>query len=334
MVTRDDVATDPTVLFRRSLFSERSRKRGRARCVTGLALSVGRPEASGYGVTCLHHLVEAQTRRTPDAVALIDGDRHVTYRELDELANALAHDLVSAGVGLETRVGVHLPRRTEMPVAVLAVLKAGGSYVPLDPSYPQRRLRAILEESGTTVVITDERIEPFMPTSGLTFVTPRDCRRENPPALARPPRPETVSYVLFTSGSTGVPKGVAIEHRAAVAFVRWTSRAYTSEELAGVLCATSLSFDLSVFEMFGPLASGGCAILADSPIQITALPARARVTLVNTVPSLLVVMLRDPGLPSIRTINVAGEVLPPALVGEARNLAGTTRFCNLYAPTE
>ncbi|HXT68215.1 MAG TPA: amino acid adenylation domain-containing protein [Vicinamibacterales bacterium] len=285
-------------------------------------------------MTCLHHLVEAQTRRTPDAVALIDGDRHVTYRELDELANALAHDLVSAGVGLETRVGVHLPRRTEMPVAVLAVLKAGGSYVPLDPSYPQRRLRAILEESGTTVVITDERIEPFMPTSGLTFVTPRDCRRENPPALARPPRPETVSYVLFTSGSTGVPKGVAIEHRAAVAFVRWTSRAYTSEELAGVLCATSLSFDLSVFEMFGPLASGGCAILADSPIQITALPARARVTLVNTVPSLLVVMLRDPGLPSIRTINVAGEVLPPALVGEARNLAGTTRFCNLYGPTE
>jgi len=142
------------------------------------------------------------------------------------------------------------------------------------------------------------------------------------------------AYILFTSGSTGRPKGVAIEHRSVVWFIAWSRRAFTNAERTGVLCASSICFDLSVFELFVPLASDGCVILAADALQIPTLPAAHRATLINTVPSALAELLRAGALPPVQGVNVAGEPLPSSLVERIYAQAGVQRVHDLYGPTE
>src|SRR5262249_13719401 len=144
-----------------------------------------------------------------------------------------------------------------------------------------------------------------------------------------------VAYVLYTSGSTGRPKGVMITHHSPVAFVHWAATVFSAEELAGVLAATSLCFDLSVFELFVPLSVGGTVIVAQDALQLPTLPAVPAVTLLNTVPSVLAAVLRGGSLPaSVRTVNLAGEPLPQALVEHLYEQASVHRVLNLYGPTE
>ncbi|HVR96549.1 MAG TPA: non-ribosomal peptide synthase/polyketide synthase, partial [Thermoanaerobaculia bacterium] len=278
----------------------------------------------------IHGLFEAQAERTPDAPAVVRGYRSLTYAELECAANRLAHRLIALGVGPESRVGVCLERTPEMVAALLGILKAGGAYVPLDPAYPAERLAWMLEDSGATAVVTQPGLLPDVrvPRVGLDEAGPT----ERP---ARRAAAGNLAYLIYTSGSTGRPKGVAIEHRSAVAFLEWARGVFPAEELAGVLAATSISFDLSVFELFAPLAWGGTAILVTNALELASLPAGAEIRLVNTVPSALSELLRLDALPaSVRTVNLAGEALPGSLADRIHARGTVRRVLNLYGPSE
>ncbi len=278
------------------------------------------PAATAPGL--LHERFEEQAARTPDAEALVVGTACLSYAELNRRANRLARHLRAQGVGPEVRVGVRLQRSAELVVSLLAVLKAGGAYVPLDPSYPAERLALMTEDSGAEVVIS-------APWSAEDLAAYEDSDLN---ALAVP---ENLAYLIYTSGSTGRPKAVAIEHRSASVLVGWARGVFSAEELAGVLAATSVGFDLSVFELFVPLSWGGRVILAGNALELPWLPAAAEVRLVNTVPSAMAELARGGGLPaSVRTVNLAGEPVPPALVDAVYGIPGVERLYNLYGPSE
>ncbi|HYH47456.1 MAG TPA: amino acid adenylation domain-containing protein, partial [Thermoanaerobaculia bacterium] len=284
---------------------------------------------------CLHELFEAQARRTPEAVALVDGTREVRYRELDEEAERLAARLRSCGAGPEVVVGVRLDRSAGLVAALLAILKAGAAYLPLDPRQPRPRLAAMLESARAGLVLSTGSLAAELPWSGPLVLVEGDSGGAGSGRLVRRALPENLAYVLFTSGSTGTPKGVAVSHRSAVELVRWAGGVFSREELSGVLAATSLSFDLSVFELFGPLSSGGTAVLAEDVLELPALPARGRVTLVNTVPSAMAELVHAGSLgASIRTVNLAGEPLPRALAERLYATGTVERVWNLYGPSE
>ncbi|HSF43788.1 MAG TPA: amino acid adenylation domain-containing protein, partial [Thermoanaerobaculia bacterium] len=285
---------------------------------------------------CLHELFAAQAARTPEAVALVDGTRRWTYRELDLRADLLAQILIRKGVGPEVAVAVCLERTGDLPAALLAVLKAGGAYVPLDPAHPRERLAFLLEDSRAAVLLTRkglaEGLAGMVPTFDLDDGWPAGPDRKTPSSRVGP---EHLAYILYTSGSTGRPKGVAVEHRSAAALIGWARRTFSAEELAGVLAATSAGFDLSVFEMFAPLSTGGAAILARNALELPELPAAAEVTLVNTVPSAIAALARQGGIsPSVRTINLAGEPLKASLAREVYASSRAAQIWNLYGPTE
>jgi amino acid adenylation domain-containing protein/non-ribosomal peptide synthase protein (TIGR01720 family) len=258
-----------------------------------------------------------QAARTPDAPALIGKDQEVTYRELAERAGQIAAWLARRGIGHEDCVGVLLPRTPDLVAAILGILRCGAAYLPLDPAYPRERIAWMVEDAGAAAVI-----------DGSDF-----------PLLAAPVPPPTSTgpgrlfAVIYTSGSTGRPKGVGIEERSVAALLAWAQSAYSEDEIAGVLAATSVCFDLSLFELFVPLTRGGAVVLADNALELPRLPARMRVTLLNTVPSAAAELVRAGALPaSVRTVNLAGEPLPEPL---ARTLAASgRRVLNLYGPTE
>ncbi|HEY0601559.1 MAG TPA: amino acid adenylation domain-containing protein, partial [Herpetosiphonaceae bacterium] len=292
---------------------------------------------------CIHALFEAQAARTPDAVALVDGERSLSYQELNQRANQLAHRLQDLGVGnrpgAETRVGVCLHRRADLIVALLAVLKAGAAYVPLDPAYPADRLAFMLADSEVAILLTQQSLSERLPAhSAHTIYLDTDWH-----TIARFPASNPISavtsehlaYVIYTSGSTGTPKGVAIPHRSTVAMLDWARHVFSAEQLAGVLAATSVCFDLSVFEIFLPLSVGGSVILAENVLQLPSLPAAASVTLINTVPSAMVELVRIGGVPhTVSTVNLAGEPLPWALVQSIYRQTAARHVFNLYGPSE
>ncbi|HEY2739732.1 MAG TPA: AMP-binding protein, partial [Thermoanaerobaculia bacterium] len=259
--------------------------------------------------TLLHELFERQAERTSDALALIAGEERWTYRKLDERAEEIAADLRGRGIGMGDRVVVSLPRTPEMIAMLLGVLKAGAAYVPVDPAAPAARREAMVAAAGAGSLQSLQSFGSFPPTS--------------------------LAYLLHTSGSTGIPKGVAVPHAAAVALVRWAGTVFSRADLAGVLAATSISFDLSVFEIFVPLAQGGTVILAENVLELPRLPAADAVTLINTVPSALAELLRTEGLPgSVRVVNLAGEALSRELADRVLALPQVERLYNLYGPSE
>nr|WCB70648.1 NRPS modules 1-3 [Corallococcus coralloides] len=297
------------------------------------------PDARRGTARTLVEVFERQVERTPDAVALIAGHASLTYAALDARANHLARLLRARGTGPEAVVALCASRSEALLVAVLGVLKAGAAYVPLDPRYPPERLALMLEDSGAGLVLASEEGRAALPPTSAQVLSLEAALAEPGASEARAPgvplSGENLAYLIYTSGSTGRPKGTAIEHRSAVRFLEWATAAFTVEELRGVLFSTSLSFDLSIFEMFAPWAAGGTVILAQDALELPALPARERVTLVNTVPSALAALLRMDGLPSgVRCVNLAGEALPRTLADEVLARPGVRRLANLYGPSE
>src|SRR5256886_1115713 len=256
---------------------------------------------------CLHQLIEEQTHRTPDQVAVVFERQTLTYGELNRRANQLAQHLRRTGVGPDVLVALFVERSLEMLVGIVGILKAGGAYVPIDPDYPTKRLEYILEDSKASIVLTQESLVGQLPRfAGQTICLDGDwaeigCGSEENPVTEA--RPEHLAYVLFTSGSTGRPKGVALEHRAAATFVQWAKQVFTSQELAAVLFSTSFCFDLSVFEIFVTLSAGGRIILARNALHLPTLPEKDEVTLINTVPSAMAELLRMGCVPaSVKTM--------------------------------
>ena len=241
---------------------------------------------------CIHEQFEEQVKRTPETVAVVDGEQRLTYHQLNTRANRLAHYLRKLGVGPEVTVGICLENSAEMVVGLLGVLKAGGAYVPLDPSYPTERLAHLLKDSEVSVVLTREKWrrelasvlsvplgkngEPSKfhnPQSAssnpvavcldrdLEFI-PRESE-ENPVSHVRV---ENLAYVLYTSGSTGQPKGVAIEHRNLANYLDWVNESLLGEFVRVIPMVSRLSFDASLKQVFAPLLRGDEVWIIDSDI--------------------------------------------------------------------
>jgi amino acid adenylation domain-containing protein len=286
---------------------------------------------------CLHELVAAQAARTPESAAVLWGGERLTYGDLLARSHRLAHRLRCLGVGPEVRVGVALERTPDLLVALLGVLAAGGAYVPLDPSYPQERLAFLLTDSLAPVLITESGVLDRLPSfDGTLLLLDRESfAEESETAPESGSTPGNLAYLIYTSGSTGRPKGVAIEHRSAAALLDWSAGVFPPEDLAGVLASTSVTFDLSVFELFLPLSRGGTVVLAENALALPELSAAGEVCLVNTVPSAAAALARSGGLPpGVRTINLAGEPLKRALVDQLYAIPGVERVFNLYGPSE
>jgi amino acid adenylation domain-containing protein len=298
------------------------------------------------GGPALHQLFERQVLRTPEAVAIRSaaGDA-LSYGELDRRANRLAHRLAALGVGPEVRVGIAMERAPGLVVGLLAILKAGGAYVPLDAGHPRERLAFILADAqqgiAAPLLLTQQALRARLPDfRGRVLYLDGEGGGLPPGGGDLPPapraHPENLAYVIYTSGSTGRPKGVAIAHRGAVALLRWAGELFSAAELAGTLASTSITFDLSVFELFLPLSRGGAVVLAGDALALPGLPAGAAVTLINTVPSAMAELLRLGGLPpAAATVNLAGEPLKRSLAEQVfAELPGVTRLYNLYGPSE
>jgi amino acid adenylation domain-containing protein len=284
----------------------------------------------------LIELFEEQAMRTPTAEALVCGAKRLTYRELSERATQVAKRLRTLGVGNQSLVGICLERSEDMVAAILGTLQAGGAYVPLDPAYPKARLAFIAQDAGLRVLLTRRELRDLLPVTDTTLLCVEDIQSIDDQAMPVPPAgPADLAYVLCTSGSTGQPKGVALEHRNAAALVSWAREVFTPEEISGVLASTSICFDLSVFELFVPLSWGGKVILADNALALPGLPAANVVTLVNTVPSALRELLRIHGVPaSVRVVNLVGEPLATALVEQLYRYTSVQKVYDLYGPTE
>ena len=284
----------------------------------------------------LHHLFEEQALRTPANIAVQHPEGSLTYTELNEQADAVAAALQAAGVGPEVPVGLCLNRTPELVVAIYGILKAGGIYVALDPAYPTARLHLILDDAQAPLVLCDDDSQALIPEDVATR-TVSSCLSDKAPFTRCKIAGENPAYLIYTSGSTGRPKGVTIEHRNAVAFVKWAKTVFHKEELKGVLASTSVCFDLSVFELFVPLASGGSLILADHALALIDHPLREKMTLINSVPSAVSELLRAEAIPtSVRTINIAGEPLGKQLVDDLYHTLSNPEIViyNLYGPSE
>jgi len=290
-------------------------------------------------VECVHHPFERQAEITPDAVAVVSGTVELTYRELEERANQLAHALRLRGAGPEVRVGICVERSAELVVGLLGILKAGAAYVPLDPAYPRERISATLRDARAPLRVAQERFRPLLdghPGTTVWLDTDREeIARGSTGRPAYGAGSENAAYLIYTSGSTGRPKGVVIEHRNALALLEWCREVWPAEACAGVLGSTSVCFDMSVFEVFHTLGVGGTLVMAENALALPYLPARERVTLVNTVPSAATELLRSGGIPaSVRAVNLGGEALKNSLAQGLYALPHVETVWNLYGPTE
>ncbi|PYK02800.1 MAG: non-ribosomal peptide synthetase, partial [Verrucomicrobia bacterium] len=287
-------------------------------------------------------LCEAQAARTPDAVAVVFGDQHLTYRELNQSANQVAHHLRKLGVQPDALVGICLDRSLDLVVGLLGILKAGGAYVPLDPSYPQERLAFMLEDSQAPIVVTQRRLLEALPKDRARFVCLDSewklIARESQENPSETVSPEHLAYVIYTSGSTGKPKGVQIPHRAVVNFLNSMRSEPGLTSADTLLAVTTLSFDIAALELFLPLSVGARVVLATREeaadgAQLAAKIAETCATAMQATPATwrLLIDSRWPGNKSLRVF-CGGEALSRELAN--RLLERCAGLWNLYGPTE
>nr|WP_224328002.1 non-ribosomal peptide synthetase [Streptomyces olivaceus] len=284
-------------------------------------------------------LFEEQVARTPDATALVFEGVELSYRELNERANRLARLLVEQGAGPERFVAVALPRSLELVVALLAVVKSGAAYVPIDPDYPADRIAYILDEAHPMCVITGLGAEGALPKDTPQILVDAPALAEHSGTdLSKVVDPGTPAYAIFTSGSTGRPKGVVIEHRALVNFLSSMQERFGLGAGDRLLAVTTIAFDIAGLELYVPLLNGAAVVLASpqdvrDPLALRSLISSAEVSVMQATPSLWQALVADAGkeLAGVRAL-VGGEALSGEL---ARTLvARTASVTNLYGPTE
>ncbi len=281
----------------------------------------------------IHQLFEYQVALKPQHLALTHLGEQVSYRQLNAHANQVAHMLLASDVRVGEPVGIALPRSVNMVAAVLAVLKVGAVYVPLDPEYPQTRIDAIIADSGMSVILSEQNIAWRHASQQCLLLDKHHLRQYPESPVNVNVEPEQPAYILYTSGSTGQPKGVIVRHRNVCALLDWAKQTYREGELAVVLASTSLNFDISVFELFTPLCLGYRCELVKDILHLLDNPSDA--TLVNTVPSAMRAILEQQALPSsVKVVNLAGERLLAATVNGLLQRDNCERVFNLYGPTE
>ncbi|MFF8774136.1 amino acid adenylation domain-containing protein [Kitasatospora sp. NPDC015120] len=282
----------------------------------------------------LHSEFLAQAVKNPDATAVYSDAGVLTYGELDERSRLLAERLTAGGAGPGVPVGICVERTPDLLVAVLAVLRTGSCYLPLDPDYPADRLAFMVGDSGTGLLLTTPASRAACPP-GPTVVVLGDTVTTEPGAGPTAVVPEDTAYIIYTSGSTGRPKGVAVRHGGCVAMLSEMDRVLEGCDLSGVAAASSVCFDMSVMEIFNALCRGGAVVLVESAVHLAESRYADRITHLNVVPSVMNGLLDAGALPpNVRSLVFGGEALRRKLVDRAYRETTAERVYNAYGPTE
>ena len=291
---------------------------------------------------CIHDLFEAQVEQTPDAIAAVFDDQRLTYVELNQRANDLANYLQTLNVKPDTLVGVYLDRSLDMLVGLLGILKAGAAYLPLDPNYPKERLSSIVLDSQILVLLTQQHLLrelPGHPAHVLCLDTEWDLISQTAPcSKTKPKHSNHLAYVIYTSGSTGKPKGVKITHQNVVNFLVAMQHELPITSADILLSVTSISFDISVLELFLPLITGACVVMVSRQVamdgqQLNRYLTTSKASLMQATPATWRLLLASgwQGNAQLKIL-CGGEALPCDLANQL--LAKGTGVWNLYGPTE
>ena len=289
-------------------------------------------------------LFEEQVLRTPDNTAIVFGDQSLTYKELNEKANSLAYYLrYNENIDRNNIVGIMTPRSLEMIISILAILKAGGCYVPIDPEYPQDRIEYMLENSKAKALLTFKRLQNKVDFENKIFVelanTIYEKHKNN---IDNINKPEDLAYIIYTSGSTGKPKGVMLSHKNVNNFTSGMKRIINFSQNKTIVSVTTISFDIFVLESILPLQSGLKIVLANEDEQVNAalfnkLCVKNKVNIVQTTPSRFQFLIADKEnleyMKNITDILVGGEPFPTLLLKKLKNISSANIY-NVYGPTE
>jgi amino acid adenylation domain-containing protein len=314
-------------------------------------------------MTLIHDYLRASARRDPASTAVVDGERRLSYGELDEDSDRIAARLIELGVSVGDRVGLYLPKSADAVASVYGVMKAGAAYVPIDPSSKEIRASYIAGNCGVEVLISVGRKRSTWPAfaeAGVKHVIamdgdgggpleslevhPRAWLDEAGPADLPRVIDQDLAYILYTSGSTGMPKGVMLTHRNCLAFVEWAAAEFDVTAADQVSSHAPFHFDLSTFDLYAAAIAGAAVHLV--PKAVSVLPVEARkfieshgITVWYSVPSILTVLVENGGLtvgdlPNLKTILFAGEVFPTKYLSRLMKFLPHVTFANLYGPTE
>ncbi|ROM69630.1 non-ribosomal peptide synthetase [Pseudomonas brassicacearum] len=303
-------------------------------------------DVSFHPVAALHHLFEQQVEQTPDAIAVSFEGQHLSYRQLNEKANQLAHHLIQQGVGPDDLIAICLERSVEMVIGLLGILKAGGAYVPIDPHYPDERIAYMLEDASPVWTLTQRSlIDRAVLQNSNSLCLDSDAvpfARQPKTNPERSPEPACLAYCIYTSGSTGKPKGSLNSHQAIINRILWMQDAFALDATDRVLQKTPFSFDVSVWEFFWPLSVGARLLLAKpeghkDPAYLEALIEREGVTTVHFVPSMLSAYMactQASHTCALRRVFSSGEALSTSVQNDFFKRYPATQLHNLYGPTE
>lgn len=313
-----------------------------------LVSELNRTEVEVDSTKCVQDVLEEQAKRTPAKTAVVFRDQTLTYGALQERADRLAHRLRALGVGPNTIVAIYMTRSIDVVVALWAVLKAGGAYLPLDPSFPAARVEFMLSDSEACVILTERKLQPrFEGQRSAVLSVDGDWQHDSSAAIEtdrRASRPEDLAYLIYTSGSTGTPKGVMVEHRNVVNF--FTAMDTVIGHEPGVwLAVTSISFDISVLELLWTLSRGFTVtvqaeedkLAPGGDYSVTEQLTRHRVTHLQCTPTFARMLCRSAdtlaAMNSLHRLLLGGEPLPVALANQlSQTLAAEIH--NMYGPTE
>ncbi|WYL99225.1 MAG: amino acid adenylation domain-containing protein [Gloeotrichia echinulata CP02] len=308
-----------------------------------LILLENQQQIDSINYKCIHILFEEQVEKTPDTIAVVYQKQHLTYRELNNRANQLAHYLKSLGVRPEVRVGICVERSLEMVIGILAILKAGGAYVPLDPAYPCERLALMLEDAQTPILLTQTHVYDKLPIHNQTVVNLdsdwEKIAQQREDNLHSEVNPENLAYIIYTSGSTGTPKGTEVPHRSLIGFMFGVDYIHLDAEQIW-LQHSSISWDALTLELWTPLLYGGRCVLypekIPTPFGLSQIIQEQKVNILWLTSAFFNVMIdtMPEGLLGVKQLLIGGESLSVDHVRRALKLLPETQIINGYGPSE